>query len=101
MLTWKRSLLALGAMLVAGLLAAVALGQEGGPIQMTATVKVTPDEAGTPSRPRGVGRYPWDQLFARPPLALPPQDDVHLRPSPRHRRLGALPELIARSLTGS
>lgn len=54
MFRWKRGLLALGATLAAGVLAAVALGQEGGPIQMTATVKVTPAKAGTPSRPRGI-----------------------------------------------
>jgi hypothetical protein len=45
---------ALGAVLAAGILAAVALGQQGGPIQMTATVEVTPDKAGTPSHPRGI-----------------------------------------------
>jgi hypothetical protein len=47
-------LVALGAMLAAGVLAAVALGQEGGSIQMAVKVKVTPSKAGTPSRPRGI-----------------------------------------------
>jgi hypothetical protein len=47
-------LFALGVALAAGVLAAVALGQEGGPVQMTATLKVTPGKAGTPSRPRGI-----------------------------------------------
>jgi hypothetical protein len=50
----KRGLVALGAMLAAGVLAAVALGQEGGSIQMAVTVKVTPSKAGTPSHPRGI-----------------------------------------------
>jgi hypothetical protein len=54
MFRWKKGLFALGTVLAAGVLAAVALGQEGGPIQMTATVTVRPDKAGTPSHPRGI-----------------------------------------------
>lgn len=54
MFRWSRGLVALGAALAAGVVAAVALGQEGGPIQMTATFKVWSDKAGTPSRPQGV-----------------------------------------------
>jgi hypothetical protein len=51
----KRGLLALGAALAAGVLAAVALGQEVVvPIRLTATVKVTPGKAGTPHHPQGV-----------------------------------------------
>jgi hypothetical protein len=53
MFRWRRGLVALGAALAAGVLAAVAFGQ-GGPSQMTATVKVTPNKAGTPSHPRGI-----------------------------------------------
>jgi hypothetical protein len=47
-------LFGLGAVLAAAVLAAVALGQGGGPSQMTARVTVTPNKAGTPSHPRGV-----------------------------------------------
>ena len=52
--TRTKALLALCAALAAGVLAAVALGQEVVPTGITATVKVMPDKAGTPSRPRGV-----------------------------------------------
>jgi hypothetical protein len=51
---WKQGLVAFGAALAAGVLAAVAIGQEGGSIQMALTVKVTPSKAGTPSHPQGV-----------------------------------------------
>ena len=54
MFAWTKGLVAFGSALAAGVLAAVALGQESGPIKMTATVKVTPDRAGTPSHPRGI-----------------------------------------------
>jgi hypothetical protein len=54
MVRWKRGFYALGAVLAAGVLAAVALGQEGGPIQMTVKVTVTPGKVGTPRHPRGV-----------------------------------------------
>ena len=47
-------MVALGVALAAGVMAAVALGQEGEPVKMTATVKVSPSKAGTPSHPRGV-----------------------------------------------
>jgi hypothetical protein len=50
----KKFMSVLGAALAAGALAAVALGQEGVPARITATVKVTPRQAGTPSHPRGV-----------------------------------------------
>jgi hypothetical protein len=50
----KRVLAALGAALAAGVLAAVAFAQDVVPIQTAATVKVRPDKAGTPSRPRGI-----------------------------------------------
>ncbi|HEX5925812.1 MAG TPA: hypothetical protein VFY45_18405 [Baekduia sp.] len=55
-----------GAAVAAGVLAAVALGQEGGPIQMTATVRVKPNEAGTPSRPRGI------EIVAQGTIDVPP-----------------------------
>jgi hypothetical protein len=66
MFRWRKGLLAFGAVLAAGVLAAVALGQEGGPIQMTATVRVTPDKAGTPSHPQGV------RIVARGTIYTPP-----------------------------
>ncbi len=47
-------MVALGAALAAGVVAAVAFGQDVVPIQVVATVKVTPDKAGTPSHPRGI-----------------------------------------------
>lgn len=59
-------MLALGAALAVGVLAAVALGQEGGPIQMTATVRVMPNEAGTPSHPRGI------EIVAEATIDVPP-----------------------------
>jgi hypothetical protein len=54
MFTRKRVLLAFGAVLAAGVLAAVAIGQEVMPIQITAAVKATPSKAGTPSHLRGI-----------------------------------------------
>jgi hypothetical protein len=54
MFTRKRVVVGLGAALATGVLAAVAIGQEVGPIRIAATVKVTPGKAGTPSHPRGV-----------------------------------------------
>jgi hypothetical protein len=54
MFRWKRGLFALGATLATGVVAAVALGQDGGPIQPTVTVTVAPAKAGTPTRPRGI-----------------------------------------------
>jgi hypothetical protein len=71
MFTRKRGLLALGAALVAGVLAAVALGQEVVPIQIVATVKVTPNTAGTPSHPRGVGIVASGTIDAAAGAALP------------------------------
>ena len=50
-----RVLSALGAALAAGVLAAVALGQDVVPIQIVAAVEVRPDKAGTPSHPRASG----------------------------------------------
>ncbi|HEY4096869.1 MAG TPA: hypothetical protein VGM33_15215 [Baekduia sp.] len=50
----KRGLIAAGAALAAGVLAAVALGQEITPTKINATVTVTPHRAGTPSHPRGI-----------------------------------------------
>lgn len=50
----KKGLVAFGSVLAAGVLAAVALGQEGGPTKMTATVTVQPSKAGTPSHPQGI-----------------------------------------------
>jgi hypothetical protein len=47
-------LFALGAALAAGVLAAVALGQDVSPGPVQTMVKVTPSKAGTPSHPRGV-----------------------------------------------
>jgi hypothetical protein len=64
-------MLALGAALAAGVMAAVALGQEGGPIQMTATFKVTPDKAGTPSHPRGIQIEARGKVDAPAETALP------------------------------
>ena len=54
MFTRKRVLPALGAALAVGVMAAVALAQEGGPVQVPVMVTVKPNEAGTPSRPRGI-----------------------------------------------
>lgn len=45
---------ALATALAVALLAAVALGQDTAPIEVTATGKVTPSQAGTPRHPRGV-----------------------------------------------
>ncbi len=61
----------LGAALVAGVLAAVALGQEVVPTQLTATAKVTPDKAGTPSHPRGVEIVASGTIDAPAGTALP------------------------------
>jgi hypothetical protein len=69
----KRGLLALGAALAAGILAAVALGQEVVPLQVAATVRVMPDRAGTPSRPQGVlidVNRKYDTPGAIPPMPL-------------------------------
>lgn len=63
-----------------GGVAAVAVGQEGGPIQISATGKVTPDKAGTPSHPRGVKidiRGTIDTLGDTAPL-MPRSIDVWL-----------------------
>jgi hypothetical protein len=49
----KKGLLTVGVALAAGGLAAVAFAQEGGP-HVTVMVTVEPNEAGTPSRPRGI-----------------------------------------------
>ncbi len=54
MVLGKRGLLVLGAVLAAGILAAVALGQDAGPFRIAVTVAVKPDKAGTPSHPRGI-----------------------------------------------
>ena len=63
-------MVALGAALAAGVLAAVALAQEGGQGQVHVMVSVKPNEAGTPSRPRGI------EIHARgtvvPPGAIVP-----------------------------
>lgn len=67
----KRVVLALGAALAAGVLAAVALGQEGGPIQMTVTLKVTPSKAGTPSHPQGVRIVARGKVYAPAETAMP------------------------------
>ena len=64
-------MLAFGSALAAGVLAAVALGQEGGPIQMTATFKVTPDKAGTPSHPRGIQIEARGKVYAPAEAAMP------------------------------
>jgi hypothetical protein len=69
----KRSLLAVGAALATGVLAAVALGQDVVPIQITATGKVKPDQAGTPRHPRGV----WFDVRGTMDL---PDDRVPLMP---------------------
>lgn len=58
----KRGLLALGAALAAGALAAVALGQDFVSPPLLVEVKATPNQAGTPRHPQGVridvnGRY--------------------------------------------
>lgn len=50
----KRVLVAIGVALATGGLVAIAFGQTVVPMQITATVKVTPDKAGTPSHPRGI-----------------------------------------------
>jgi hypothetical protein len=50
----EEGLLAVGAASAAGVLAAVALGQEAVPIRIAATVRVTPDQAGTSRHPQGV-----------------------------------------------
>jgi hypothetical protein len=63
--------LALGAALAAGVLAAAALGQEGGPIQMTATFKVKPSKAGTPSHPQGIRIEARGKVYAPPETAMP------------------------------
>jgi hypothetical protein len=65
MLTRKRFVPALGAAVAAGVLAAVALGQEGVAPRITATVRVTPQEAGTPRHPRGI------ELVARGTIDTP------------------------------
>ncbi|MET0604718.1 MAG: hypothetical protein ABW167_22250 [Baekduia sp.] len=75
----KRVSVALGAALTAGVLAAVAFGQDV-PIQTAVTVKVKPDEAGTPSHPRAIridahGRI--DMADASAPL-MPQSVDVWL-----------------------
>jgi hypothetical protein len=67
----KRVVIALAAALAAGVLAAVALGQEGGPIQLTVAFKVTPSKAGTPSRPQGVVINARGNVDAPPDTAIP------------------------------
>ncbi|MET0604722.1 MAG: hypothetical protein ABW167_22270 [Baekduia sp.] len=76
----KRVPVALGAALAAGVLAAVALGQDVVPIQISATVTVTPDKAGTPSHPRSIrvdARGTIDTPDERAPL-MPRSVDVWL-----------------------
>jgi hypothetical protein len=54
MIPRRRAVLALGTALAAGALTAVAAGREDAPVPLEATIKVSPDRAGTPSRPRGI-----------------------------------------------
>ena len=50
----KRGLLALGAALAAGVLTAIALGEEVIPSRVTATLTVSSEQAGMPRHPRGI-----------------------------------------------
>jgi hypothetical protein len=66
-----RGVLALAVALAAGVLAAVALGQDTGPVRVTVTGTVTPKKAGTLRHPRGISVKVGGKIRARRSNSVP------------------------------